>query len=123
MLTRLPPTEASCWTGLQPPGSAVLFGLTWRTGRPLRGGGLNELVCGQAAQLAGSWHGALGMGAGQLWVGPAVSAPPPRNRRPWGLGWSPVSWLVDQGGWGLGPQVFHWTQWRGGGPRLGVVPW
>lgn len=45
-------------------------------GRPLRAGGVNELVCPRAAQLPGAWHGALGTGASQCWAGPAVPSSP-----------------------------------------------
>lgn len=66
--------KASAFSPLGAPPPCVASGRG--QGRPLRAGGVNELVCPRAAQLPGAWHGALGTGASQCWAGPAVPSSP-----------------------------------------------
>lgn len=93
-----------------------MCGLVWRIERPLRGGGLNELVCAPSCPAGRCLAQGLGDGCWAALGGPGCSPPPLppcqlgaselQACRP---GWSLAAWLAE-GGLGLGLQASHWTQ-------------
>lgn len=101
---------------LAPRAPATLCGLVWRIERPLRGGGLNELVCAPSCPAGRCLAQGLGAGCWAALGGPGYGPPPLplcqlgaselQACRP---GWSLAAWLAE-GGLGLGLQASHWTQ-------------
>ena len=86
----------------------------WRTGRSLRGGGLNEPVCTPSCPAGRRLAQGLGDGCRAALGGPGCA--PPRQRQ---LGASELQ--ACRSGWQREAQVSPWTQ-RAAGPRAGGGP-
>ena len=71
------PSGPSCPSGLLPPGAPA----GRRTGRPLRGGGLNELVCTPSCPAGRRLAQGLGDGCRAVLGGPGCAPPTPLQRQ------------------------------------------
>ena len=83
----------------------------------------------RAAQLVGAWHRALGMGAGQRWVGQAAAPPAPPPVSAWGLRAAGLQAGVVSGGLagrgrvGFGSPGIPLDPAGGGAWGWGLGPW